>query len=110
MMTIRRFLAALGMVAVCVGSARAETDAEILRQQDKQKQVQAETDFVVRRVGTMLRVMDFYQIDKADEKKVLEEVVGTLAGLSREQMNDVIKKLGLAARADDPSKTNEQLV
>src|SRR6267142_5786428 len=72
---------------------------ELLLQQERQKQIQAETDYVVRRMGTMLRVLDFYQLDKASEKKMLEEMVGVLGGLSKAQMTDVIQRLEAAAKA-----------
>ena len=58
---------------------------ELRDQQEKQRQVQAETDHVVRRITTMLRVMQFYEI-ASPEKKIMEEMSGTLAGLSRNQM------------------------
>src|SRR5437660_12097474 len=57
--------------------AQAQPEPEGLSPQEKQKQVQADTDFVVRRVATTLRVLEYYKLDKASEKKMLEEVAVT---------------------------------
>ena len=65
MVLSRRFLVVAALGLALVGTqARAqegtkETDAELLQQQDKQKQIQAETDHLVRRLATMLRVLEF---------------------------------------------------
>src|SRR5205809_1028020 len=77
-----------------VQGARADSETDAARRQEA---VKAETDQVVRRVGTMLGVLEYYRFDKAEEKKVLEEVAGTLNGLSREQMTEVIARLDSAA-------------
>ena len=89
------------LAAVAIGPAlwAAEAKPDIPAQQEKQKQVQAETDRLVRRLTTTLRVMAYYQLDKTEEKQLLDEVVTTLAGLSREQMTDVLARLDAAARA-----------
>jgi hypothetical protein len=78
-------------------------------QQVKQKQVQADTEHMVRRVRTMLRVLDYYQLDKRSEKQLLDDVASTLAGLSKEQMNEVIARLEAAARAPDDRKLEKEL-
>jgi len=77
---------------------------------DEQKKIQADTDMVVKRVNTMLRVLKFYGADKGQENQMLEEVAATLAGLSREQMAEVIDRLGKAARTQDPGKSNEEVL
>src|SRR6266704_6944260 len=82
---------------------------ELLLQQDRQKQIQAETDYVVRRMGTMLRVLDFYQIDKAFEKKMLEDMVGVLGGLSKTQMTEVIRRLEAAAQAKSADQSTKEV-
>src|SRR5229473_6911844 len=71
---------------------------DLARQRDKQKDIRADTDHVVRRTGTMLRVLDYYKLDRSAEKRLLDEVAGTLAGLSKEQMADVIARLEKATR------------
>jgi hypothetical protein len=74
---------------------------DLTHKQEQQKLVQADTDQTVRRVSTMLRVLDYYQLDKRGERQLLDEVAGTLAGLSRAQMNEVIARLEAAAKAAD---------
>src|SRR5216684_4140315 len=74
------------------------TPQGLTQQRDKQKDVRFDTDHVVRRTGTMLRVLDYYKLDRSAEKRLLDEVAGTLAGLSKEQMADVIARLEKATR------------
>src|SRR5436189_5639341 len=76
------------------------SDDEIRTQQDKQRAVQAETDHVVKRITTMMRVMQFYNLE-SPEKKVMEEMGATLANLSKNQMVDVIRQLEAAQNAKD---------
>jgi hypothetical protein len=78
----------------------AENEDELRAQQEKQRQVQMETDQVVRRITTMLRVMQFYEVKSAEEK-IMKEMSGTLAGLSKNQMEDVIRQLQAAATSKD---------
>ncbi|MCI0378871.1 MAG: DUF4175 family protein [Gemmataceae bacterium] len=87
-----------------------EHESDLVLQQERQKQIQAETDVVVRRLGTMLRVLDYYEVDKSAEKKLLEEMSGVLAGLSRNQMAEVIRRLDLAVKTPEEEKSNEELV
>jgi hypothetical protein len=96
-------------VLLLAGGVRAGSEADLLAQQDRQKQIQADTDQMVRRVGTMLRVLEYYQVEKAAEKKMLEEVAVTLAGLSKDQMTQVIARLDAAARAGDPAKSEKEV-
>ena len=56
-------LAVLGFVAIAV---RADDPSE------RQREIQTETDRLVRRVSTMLRVMEYHQLDKSAEKQMLE--------------------------------------
>src|SRR5262249_49624545 len=87
-----------------------EAEQELLLQQEKQKQIQAETDYLVRRMATMLRVLEFYQVDKAQEKKLMEEMVGVLSGLSKNQMKEVIRRLDAAAKEKEQGKSDKELV
>ncbi len=64
---------------------------------------------MVRRLGTMLRVLEYYQIDKAGERKMLEEMAGVLRGLSKKQMNEVIASLDAAGRAKDEAASNAEI-
>jgi hypothetical protein len=87
-------------------SAFASNQDELRSQQEKQRQVQAETDHVVRRITTMLRVMQFYEVE-SPEKKIMEEMSDTLAKLSKNQMADVIRQLEAAAQAKTDKQTEE---
>ena len=79
-------------------------EQQLAIQRERQQQVQADTDALVRRLGTMLRVLDYYQIDKGGERKLIDEMAGILSGLSRRQMNEVMRRLENAAQASDPTK------
>src|SRR5438270_1684107 len=94
------------ILATALGSLLAVAHADstpqgLTRQRDKQKDVRSDTDHAVRRTGTMLRVLDYYKLDRSAEKRLLDEVAGTLAGLSKEQMADVIARLEKAAKVSD---------
>src|SRR6516225_10962081 len=87
------------LFALCMAPpafAQSEAAADLLQQSEKQKQIQAETDEVVRRLTTMLHVMQFYG-GKESQAKSLESMKSTLAGLSKEQMTEVIRRLEEAA-------------
>ena len=101
-------MVALGLLALAP-AARAAEPADLPARQERQRQIQADTDRMVRRVGAMLRVMEYYHLDQTAERQMLREVADTLAGLSREQMTAVIAKLDAAAREPDSSKSQEQL-
>src|SRR5271170_3371513 len=98
--------------AACLTLASAPSvfadDDQLRDQQEKQRQVQAETDHVVRRITTMMRVMEFYGLESAD-KKVMAEMGTTLSGLSKNQMMDVIRQLETAGKATDEKKSEEAL-
>src|SRR5215470_17476187 len=98
-----KLLACASVVALLVLSlpgARGE-EADLAVQKERQKQIQAETDQFVKKVGTMLRVLEYYQVDKAAEQKMLKEVAVALSGLSKDQMAQVIARLDAAAAAPD---------
>jgi hypothetical protein len=111
---IARLSAAGVVVAMLAGGsllsrARADGETTAVPRQEKQKLVQADTDHLVRRLATALRVLEYYKLDKAAQRKMLEEVAVTLHGLSREQMNQVIAKLDAAAVAPDAAKSEVEL-
>src|SRR5438046_2857721 len=87
--------------------SREKQDAAV--QQQIQKRVQAETDQTVRRIHTMLRALSFHKLDQAEENKILGEVAGTLSSLSKDQMNQVVARLGAAAKASDDQKANAEI-
>src|SRR5262249_26658788 len=90
-------------------SEKAQSDIDLTLQQEKQRQIQAETDFIVRRVGTMLRVLEYYQVDQSTEKKLLQEMTTVLGGLSKQQMAEVIRRLGAAVKTSDEDKSKEEV-
>src|SRR5262249_18272946 len=51
----------------------------------------------------------YYQPDRSQERKTLERVALTLVGLSREQMEDVLKALDKAASQPDGNKSAKEL-
>ena len=73
--------------------------------------IKADTDRIVLRMGTMIRVLQYCQLDKSAEKLMLEEMYGLLSKLSKEQMTVVINRLEASARAlqaNDTSKSREE--
>src|SRR5947209_753145 len=101
---------ALAVVTWLSASVWGEPEIQDLaRQRDKQKDIRADTDHVVRRTSTMLRVLDYYKLDRSAEKRLLDEVAGTLAGLSKEQMTEVIARLGKAAKLSDARKSEQEI-
>src|SRR5262245_10691819 len=94
----RFVVAMLGLFwLVSLSDADAAKDSPAV-QQEKQQHVQAETERTVRRMSTMVRLLVYNQLDKAAETKLLDEVAQTLAGLSKDQMNEIIARLEVAAR------------
>src|SRR6516165_818507 len=106
-----KLLARASVVALLVLSlpgARGE-EADLAVQKERQKQIQAETDQFVKKVGTMLRVLEYYQVNKAAEQKMLKEVAVALSGLSKDQMAKVIARLDAAAQAPDKNKSEQEI-
>lgn len=101
-------LAAVACIVVVSSLAWAD-DRALVEQTDRQRQIQADTERTVRRVSAMLRVMDYYQLDKSAEKQMLQEVATSLSGLSREQMSAVISKLDAASKESDPTKSAKEV-
>lgn len=91
-----------------IQESTAQDEPDLALQQEKQRQIQAETDFIVRRVGTMLRVLEFYDVDRGTEKKLLEEMTSILGGLSKKQMAEVIRRLE-TAKIESPDKSKTEL-
>ena len=92
----------------CCGAARAAEPAPDLGgQEERQKLIRAETDRLVRRVQTMIRVLEYNRLDRSAEKEMLDQVAGTLAGLSREQMVRLIDALERAGKTEGEARTRE---
>ncbi len=101
------FLAVALLALAPVGQA---DDPPLADQQERQRQIQADADRMVRRISAMLRVMDYYQLDKTAERKMLDDVAAQLGNLSREQMSAVLTKLEAAATEPDPAKAASELM
>jgi hypothetical protein len=107
-MSRTKLLAGVLAVLVLLPAARGE-EADLAVQRERQKQIQAETDQFVKKIGTMLRVLEYYQVDKAAEQKMLKEVAVALSGLSRDQMTQVIARLDAAAQTPDKTKSEQEI-
>jgi hypothetical protein len=113
--TRKRWLFSGTALVCCISAAamstlgRADTPKDVKDQKLQQQNAQAATEDVAQRIGTMLRVMEYYQPDKTQQRKTLERVATTLVGLSREQMEEVLKRLDKAAVETDPEKTTKEL-
>src|SRR4051794_16503722 len=94
----------LGMAASSPEKTRAASPSEIADQKEKQRQIQAETDRLVRQIQTMVRVLEYSKIDKTSERDLLEEMGKTLAGLSRDQMTALLAALESASKSSDATK------
>src|SRR5215472_8909329 len=85
----------------------AEAAADLATQEERQKQIKGETDRLVRRVETMIRLLEYNRLDKTAEKQLLDQVAGTLSGLSREQMMRLIDALEKAGKSEGEARTEE---
>jgi hypothetical protein len=93
-------LALLGL-SLFVSASRA---ADLATQEERQRQIKAETDRLVRRVETMIRLLEYNRLDKSAEKQLLDQVAGTLSGLSREQMLRLIAALDKASKRENETR------
>ncbi|MBI1830566.1 MAG: DUF4175 family protein [Planctomycetes bacterium] len=100
------WLLAATLAFTFASNAFAQGD-DIRDQQERQRQVQAQTEQVVKRITTMLRVMQFYGVESGEVKKQMEEMSGTLSALSKEQMQEVIRQLEAAAVAKTEKQSEE---
>ncbi len=101
------FLALMGLSLLGSAPRAAETAPDLPTQEERQKQIQAETDRLVRRMETMIRVLQYNRLDKSAEKQLLDQVAGTLNGLSREQMTRLIDALEKAGKVKGEARTQE---
>jgi hypothetical protein len=100
-------LAALVLLLVLQLVSADDGGQDVLQQQERQRQIQADTDRMVRQMETTLRVLQFYKMTAGPEKDLLAEAATTLSSLSQHQMNEVLRRLELAAKAPD-EKTADQ--
>ena len=68
---------------------------------EQQRRIQAETDKVAQRLGTMLRFMAYHRLDQGEEQKLLTEAAGTLNKLTKTEMEAVITHLEASIKAPD---------
>src|SRR4051794_24601101 len=105
-----RLTSLVGLVALAVafvglpgqarqGRANTPGTPDLGEHKDRQKQLKAETERLVRRVQTMLQVMEYNRVDAGQQKEMLEEMAKTLSGLSRDQMTRLIASLEAARKA-----------
>src|SRR5687768_10711988 len=85
-------LLVMGAWVALTPDGRSADDRELADQKDKQKQIQSDTDRLVRRIETMIRVYEYNRLDSSN-KELLEQVAGVLSGLSKEQMAALIAAL-----------------
>jgi hypothetical protein len=104
-----RLVSAVCLWLACALSASAGPE-DIALQKERQREVQEETDYTVRRMQTLLRALQFYQANPAAQRQALEEMAGSLAGLSRRQMNEVLQRLDAAGRAEEAGKSQQEIV
>jgi hypothetical protein len=84
-------------------SAKAQDQRVVINERvDEQRNIQKETEQTARRIGTMLRVLTYHNLDKVAEQKLLQEAATTLSKLSRQQMKSVLDHLEAAANAKTP--------
>ncbi len=98
------------MLLASTGGADTDSSSEsnLIDRKAKQQQVQANTKYLAARVGTMVRVLQYYKFNDRDEMKMLQKIAKTLDGVSRNEMNEVIRHLDVAAKARlDTKKFNE---
>jgi hypothetical protein len=77
---------------LCAAQASEE---ELILQQERQKQIQADTDSMVRRLGTMLRVLEYYQVDKAGERTAIpSDLVNKIVLEESAKLGLVRRKIG----------------
>src|SRR5262245_44421705 len=100
-------VSSLGLALATWLPLAALAGGDLADQKDKQRQIQAETDRLVIRVQTMIRVREYNRRDTTAEKKLLDQVAGTLRGLSKEQMTRLIAALEAAQKAKGEAKTKE---
>jgi hypothetical protein len=100
-------LLVLGLLVALTPEARTASDRELSEQKDKQKQVQADTDRLVRRIETMIRVYEYNRLDASSDKQLLEQINGVLAGLSKDQMTALVAALEKAQKQKGDARTEE---
>jgi hypothetical protein len=81
----------------------------VAQQTMQQKQAQLEAKRTAARLDAMLRVLAYHQLDDHAVQKIMSEAVGTLKGLSNQQMSEILKNFDTAAQSKTLSDMDKQL-
>lgn len=95
-------VALTGLVLLVPASRAAEPD--LSEQEERQKEVRAETDRLVRRLDTILRIFDHNHLQSSEEKHLLARARKVLAGLSQDQMARALAALEAARKAEGEAR------
>ncbi|MFO0843877.1 MAG: hypothetical protein U0797_16020 [Gemmataceae bacterium] len=107
-MTHLRFVSLAAVLVLVAGLyAVPPEDGELGEPKDKQRQVQQDTEKLLRRVETVIRVLEYNRLGASAQKAMLDEVSKTLAGVSREQMEALLASLEKASAAKGDARTGE---
>src|SRR5947208_1104325 len=80
---------------------------DLSRQVERQKQIRAETEKLLRRVETLIRVLEYNRLGASGQKALLDEARKSLAGVSREQMATLLAALEKAAQEQGAGRSAE---
>jgi hypothetical protein len=97
-----------GMLAALPSRAQDSQPVHLAQQQEQQKKVQADTERLVCRLATALRLLEYYHLEKVKEEQLLAELAQTLHGLSRQQMQEVLERLAAAAQAPSALQADKE--
>lgn len=107
-MTHLRFVSLAAVLVLVAGLFAAPSgEADLGEQKEKQKQIQQETEKLLRRIETMIRVLEYNRLGESGQKAMLDEVSKTLAGVSREQMAALLAALEKADGAKGDARTGQ---
>ncbi len=108
-------LVLLALTLLTFSPARADdppppaSSASLNNQGLQQKQTQAETIRMARRLEGMLRVLSYHQVDASIEQKIMDEAAGVLKGLSQKQMKEIFEQLESSAKSPSPVEADKHL-
>lgn len=81
----------------------------VAQQMLQQKQAQAEAKRTAARLDAMLRVLAYHQLDDHAVQKIMNEAVGTLKGLTNQQMTEILKNFDTASQSRTLAEMDKQL-
>jgi hypothetical protein len=80
---------------------------DLARQVEEQRQIRAETEKLVRRVETLIRVLEYNRVGGSGQKALLDEARKSLAGVGRGQMAALLAALEKAAQERGAGRSAE---